>query len=351
MIIILQTYLNISCGITRIIELLLKNSTYSSEMIVLTYGGDNTKLLSSKGIQSYDNAFRLYLGLIKLLFSSKRNKVVVHSFHRSFDFFSFLLKKIFSRISTITSAQSKVWGKKIFSYKADLIIACSNAIKSHLINYFGTNQDKISVIYNFIDPQLIENSLDTKETIKIEGTKGRLIIGFVGRFDKEEKGIDILLKSFIKIFERNNDAALFFIGSGKDENIISKYKNTYDLPIYKVQAQDNVYTYLNKIDILVLPSRVEPFGIVIIEAGYMKKPVIASNVDGIPEIIDDGINGLLFTPEDHVDLSNKIISLINDKDKAKILGEKLHQKVINNFTADVIVPQYEKLYSSILGKK
>lgn len=350
MIIILQTYLNISCGITRIIELLLKNSTYSSEIIVLTYGGDNTNLLSDKRVQTYGNAFKLYLGLIKLLFSNRRSKVVVHSFHRSFDFFSFLLKKNFPRISTITSAQSNVRGKKIFSYKADLIIACSNTTKNHLINYFGTNSDKISVIYNFIDPQLIENSLDTKETIKIEGMKGRLIIGFIGRFDKEEKGIDILLKSFVKIFERNNDVALFFIGSGKDENILSKYKKKYELPIHIVNSQSNVYKYLNEIDILVLPSRIEPFGIVIIEAGYMKKPVIASNVDGIPEIIDDGINGLLFTPEDHVELSNKIISLINDKDKAKKLAERLHQKVINNFTAEKIIPQYDDLYKSVLMK-
>jgi len=348
MIIILQTYLNISCGITRTIELLMKNSTYSSKMIVLTYGGDNTKLLSNRRVQTYDTAFRLYLVVIKLLFSNKRNKVVVHSFHRSFDFLSFLLRKIFSRISAITSAQSRVRGKKIFSIKADLIIACSNAIKDHLINYFGTNRDKIRVIYNFIDPQLIEYSLDIKETIKIESTKGKLIIGFFGRFDKEEKGIDILLKSFIKIFEKNNDVVLLFIGNGKDENIISKYKNKYELPIHIVHSQNNVYKYLNEIDILVLPSRVEPFGIVLIEAGYMKKPVIASNVDGIPEIIDDGINGLLFTPEDPVDLSNKIITLINDKDKAKILGERLHQKVINNFTAEKIIPQYDDLYKSVL---
>lgn len=348
MIIILQTYLNVSCGITRTIELLMRNSTYSSKMILLTYGGDNANLLSNRRVQTYDNAFKLYLGLIKLFFSNKRNKVIVHSFNRSFDLFSFLFKKIFSRISTVTSAQSKVKGRKIFSYKADLIIACSNAIKNHLINYFGTNSNKISVIHNFIDSQLIEYSLDIKESIKIESTKGKLIIGFVGRFDKEEKGIDILLKSFIRIFEKNIDVVLLFIGNGKDEYIISNYKNTYKLPIHIVHVQDNVYKYLNEIDILVLPSRIEPFGIVIIEAGYLKKPVMASNVDGIPEIIDDGVDGLLFTPEDPVDLSNKIITLINDKDKAKILGERLHQKVINNFTAEKIIPQYDNLYKSVL---
>ncbi len=341
-----------ACGITKIISLLLKSNIISYTKAVWAVGGDNYELVRTYKKQVFIQRNTLLFFVKLFLFLRKRDdKIILHSFHRKFDLVAYLLKKIFPQIITVTSVQSKTTGYKFLSYKADYLLACSNAIKSHLINYFGTNQDKISVIYNFIDPQLIENSLDTKETIKIEGTKGRLIIGFVGRFDKEEKGIDILLKSFIKIFERNNDAALFFIGSGKDENIISKYKNTYDLPIYKVQAQDNVYTYLNKIDILVLPSRIEPFGIVIIEAGYMKKPVIASNVDGIPEIIDDGINGLLFAPEDHEDLSNKIISLINDKDKAKILGEKLHQKVINNFTSDVMVPQYEKLYSSILGKK
>lgn len=94
----------------------------------------------------------------------------------------------------------------------------------------------------------------------------------------------------------------------------------------------------------VLPSRIESFGMVILEAGLMKKTVIASNVDGIPEIIDDGKNGLLFESGNSIDLGNKILKIIDDKKLANQLAENLNKKVLQQFTVQKIMPEYERLY-------
>lgn len=351
MIIVLQTYLNISCGITRTIQLLLKNSSSKLNMFVMTYGGDNTSVLSCRRVKSYNNFLSLHLSLFKTLLACKNDQIIIHSFHRSFDFSAFILKIIFPRIKTLTSVQSKVFGKRIFSYKSDLIITCSHAIKNHLVDYFQISSSRVKVIYNFIDPKHIENCLNENDEIKIENGTNKLIIGFIGRFDIKEKGIDVLLNAFKHIYSQDNNLSLIFVGSGKDEDLINRYKFVHTLPITIIPEQTNVYKYYNLIDFLVLPSRREPFGIVIIEAGYMKKLVIASKVDGIPEIIEDGVNGLLFENENHLQLAEKILFLKNNKEVAQRLADENYKKVTSSFLAEHKVPEYQREYLSLVQNK
>ena len=88
-------------------------------------------------------------------------------------------------------------------------------------------------------------------------------------------------------------------------------------------SQENIYDFFNIFDIVIMPSRVEPFGIVAVEAGMMKKPLIASDVDGLKGIIDNGINGYLF-PSENVEALKAILSVLikNSKLRNKF-GRKL----------------------------
>lgn len=350
MIIFLQPKLNIVCGITKTIELLLSNLGKSNGLIVICFGGDNHKLFRnySKNIKIVKSILGVLLVIIKETRWSSNEKIILHSFHRSFDLLAALISKLSNKFVSITSVQSKVTSNKIVSYKSKQIVACSNAIKSHLVHCFGISPNRIDVVYNFIDTQLIDDSLRKKEINKIVGLNGQLVIGFVGRFDIKEKGIDILLKSFMKIHAKNKNVALLFIGSGKDEHIIIDYKNKYKLPIIIIHSQENVYSYFEKLDILVLPSRVEPFGIVLIEAGYMKKAVIASDVDGISEIIHNGQNGLIFPSGDVRSLTSKLEYISDNRNIALDLADKLHNDVKERFTSEIIIPQYVKLYNRLI---
>ncbi len=102
--------------------------------------------------------------------------------------------------------------------------------------------------------------------------------------------------------------------------------------------------FLNKIDIFVLPSKWEGFGIVLLEAGAGKLPVIASNVDGIKEIVCDKRNGLLFESANAQDLASKIKELINSKNKRKNLSEQLYRDVRLKFNIERMVRKYEQIY-------
>jgi glycosyltransferase involved in cell wall biosynthesis len=344
-------YLN---GVTTFIKFLILNNTTNKYFIASNYITDGDKSIQDQNISKQylsRGTFQFIRNIKQVVNICKKNKIdIIHSHHRYYDLLAYIVSKIYP-VKTITTVHSKVYGKKILSYKAEKIVVVGKNIKQHLIQYFGVDENKISVINNFIDPIQIKISKSKEEVKKELQVKENYIVGYVGRFDIAEKGIDILIKAIPLLIEKEKDIIFVFIGDGKDKKYLVNNTRKFKGNIRIIETKKDIYNYMQVFDQIILPSRIDPFPLVMLEAAYMKIPFIGGNVDGISEFINDGINGLLFAPEDHVDLSNKIISLINDKDKAKILGERLHQKVINNFTSDVIVPQYEKLYSSILGKK
>jgi glycosyltransferase involved in cell wall biosynthesis len=90
--------------------------------------------------------------------------------------------------------------------------------------------------------------------------------------------------------------------------------------------------YYQKSNVLVLPSLSESFGMVLLEAMACKKPVIGSNVGGIPYVIDNDQNGLLVPPKDPQALADAIIKILTNPQLAKKMGEEGYEKVMKNFT-------------------
>lgn len=255
----------------------------------------------------------------------------------------------FIKLKSITSAHSKVNGKKIISYKADKLIACSNNLKKYLIDNFRLPENRIEVIYNFVDPgKLIIkiNKKELKSQLKIDLED--YVIGFIGRINDKEKGINVLLRALNLIEKNNSQIHLLVIGDGEDKKEAEKYCFTNNIKATLLSSKENIFDYYNLMDVIVLPSRVEAFGLVVIEAGLIQKPFIGSNIDGIDEIVQHGNDGLLFESGNSEDLKNKIITLINNKRLADSLATNLNKKVLDSFTIDKIIPQYEKLYQRIL---
>ena len=351
----LQTELNLACGITRTISHIIKNSDPLFEHHIIAFGGDGLSRLENINFKpiilnhnrsSLLGTFKIFLFLHRYC---KKNSIrIIHSHHRYFDLLASLLA-IIIKIKTVTSVQSKVYSKSFFSYKADLLIACSNTIKTHLIKNFNIQENRIKVIYNSVDPAIAKINFD-KEKLKSQLgiSSNDFIIGFVGRINYKEKGIDVLLEAFNLLSKSNLQTHLLIIGDGSDYKKVEKYCNNNKLKVTLLSSKENIFDFYNLMDVVVLPSIIEPFGIVVVEAGLMKKAFIGSNVDGIPELIVHEENGLLFESGIVEDLKNQIIKIIKD-DKLRIkLAGNLNKKVMESFTVDKIIPQYEKLYKEIM---
>lgn len=350
----LQPHLNISCGVTKSIFLLAKYCNSSITHFVLTFTNNAQSRFDKLNIQpiilkEFFLPFRLFFNLLTLYKICKKYKIdILHSHHRYFDLLAFFVSK-FINVRTITTVHSKVTGRRWLSYKSDKIIAVAENIRKHLIHTFPINGNNIKVIYNFIDPEEFNTKSGTHNLKSEMGLpEDSFVIGFIGRIDFEEKGIDILLKAFKNVSMKREDSYLLLIGEGKDYEKTKQQIESGNLKAILINEVTDIKSFYDLIDLFVLPSRIDPFPMVMLEAGLMKRPFVGSNVDGIRELIDDMRNGLLFKSNNQVDLESKMIKSIDDKSLILRLGENLHIDVCKNFNAKVLNRKYEDIYRNLM---
>lgn len=229
--------------------------------------------------------------------------------------------------------------KQLFKYN-DQYIAVSNSLKDYLVKR-GLDKNKVDVVYHAV--------VNLEDEIYKEHNKNNLItIGSVGRLEKV-KGYDILLKSIEQLKSNNIKFKCLLIGDGSELDNLMKMSKELDIEEYIefLGYKNDVYNYMDKIDIYIQPSRQESFGISIIEAMNKVKPVIASKVGGVAEIIENQKNGLLFTSLNHEELSDKIEYLINDENIRKALAIEGKNSVKNRFSMAMFINNLEKIYQKM----
>ena len=170
---------------------------------------------------------------------------------------------------------------------------------------------------------------------------------FLGRICKD-KGIDELLEAVARIHETGRDVKLYVGGIFEDQEYKEKIAKLGEFVkhIGWVSGADKE-KYLNECGILVLPSYYEGFPVSIIEAMLRRSAVVASCVGGIPDIIDDGVNGLLVPVKDAVALQEGLTKVIDDNDLAKELGRNGQKKVLENYSVEENIKRLMEIYSKL----
>ena len=350
-----------------------KKSNYSH----LIFTNNNVDKEYSKYIEipilKLNNPFNLIFFCFHLL----SNKSIIHFYNNISSKKIFYLLRFIKANNIIFHERGNAWNqtndrKGIYlknSKKADLIICNSIASKKILTKKFGVDPSKIRIVYNGVIDQIPRDNENFK--------KANFTVGYLGRLDTN-KGVNIFINAAKKLKKYN----FIIAGEGPLKNfVISNSNEVSNLNfvgrIYKV------YEFLSSLDILVVPSIREPYGNVIVEAGAVRTPVIASYIDGIQEIIDDNISGRLIIPTDNLDqeitkinkvlpypesvinnlgeidnakqinldiLVDEIDSLLNDKDSQKKYADNLFHKVTNINTISEYSKSLEKVYKEILEK-
>jgi len=179
-------------------------------------------------------------------------------------------------------------------------------------------KEKRGLDFEFMYAPLDTSKFDEIRSVsKVEGQ-----VAYIGR-DSHEKGIDILRKIESKI----------------------NGKVVYCTNVSWKEAM----TVLKASSLLVIPSRMESIPQVIKEAFYLKVLIVATNVGGIPELIQDNVNGLLVTPENPEQLLETINKLLGDREAAKRFSEAGYDFVIKNLTWEVLLPKYIKFYEDLVN--
>jgi glycogen(starch) synthase len=226
--------------------------------------------------------------------------------------------------------------------QADRVIGCSQAILRRGIEFAPESAPRSSVVYNGIDPPLtVINPLATDPPVLL----------CVGRLELE-KGIDIALQAFAEVERSLPGTRFLIVGDGDDRAALEH--QAAELGLAGVEflgwsAPDAVAEVMNQATAVVMPSRADSFPLTALEASMMQRPVIASRVGGLPEIILDGETGLLVEPEHPGELAKAIFRLLGDPEQATRMGKAARERVTTCFSWSGHVDAYDRVYRELGG--
>lgn len=245
----------------------------------------------------------------------------------------------------------------------DRLIAVSRAIVRKL-ELEGRQGPAVELIYNGVDLSVYDRTEACCTLPEEYGfAAGSPLVGCVARLEPE-KGHPTLLEAWPLVLERVPQARLLIVGEGSRREALEEQAMALGLmgadcagdhcvgtrgarPGAKVVftgRRDDVPSVTAALDVAVLPSYREALGLVVLEAMALGRPVVASSVGGIPEMIDDGLTGLLVPPHDAAALAAAIVRLLTDHPLADTLARRGHDLVHERFCIQLMVRAIEQIY-------
>jgi len=287
--------------------------------------------------------FVIYLALIIFRLTKKWKIDIIHA-HDYLNGVAAAISSIFSKkpvivtfhlpIQNTTWISGKIkpsivieWPLKIFFIlKCSLIICVSEYTKKESLKLFKYNNNKFIVIRNWVPPDT-SVMLDNQSTIHVNYSLFKNYILTVGRLSEAHKRFSLAILALRLLRDKGYDINLVIVGGGGPD------KDYYIRLSKKLEVMDNVFLLTNipedqlkhlyrNSEIFILPSLYEGLPLVLIEALKFSKPIIATNVGGVPEIIKDGYNGFLVPPDDVKKLVQKIEVLLNNPSLKELFGKR-----------------------------
>jgi len=229
---------------------------------------------------------------------------------------------------------------------ADAVTVVSNWLRDETYRQFKISRD-LEVIYNFIDPERHEG--EPCPCIPSCSSRSEKTLMHISNF-RPVKRIRDVIDVFARVHAEVN-SRLILIGDGPEMPIARETAEDHGVldRIKFVGVVDQVAPLLNKADLFLLPSSTESFGLVALEAMASGVPVIASDVGGIPEVVDHGTTGFLAPCRDTEEMAAHAISLLKDEELRCQFGLAARARAREMFNYESIVPQYEKMYQRLVG--
>lgn len=239
--------------------------------------------------------------------------------------------------------------EKVAAPFCDKIICISDAEKQSALDKKICREDKLQVIVSGVDIEAYENGVHgTVKRKDLNIPEDAFVVGMVGRISPQ-KAPDVFIKMAKHVKDKVSNAHFIIVGNGDQEAEIKKYAKDNDFlnSLHITGWVDNPMSYVELFDVACLLSRWEGFGLVLPEYMMARKPIVASRVDAIPNIICDGENGLLVEMDDVVGASAAVLKLyLNNNLKSKLIDEGL-ETVHKKFDVQRMTRETEKLFEEV----
>ncbi len=256
-------------------------------------------------------------------------------------------------ITTCHSTYSVHLGSRVMSL-GDHMIAVSRFVERHIRDNFGTPPDKIDVVYNGVSPAIYDQQRSATLNEKYRHLLGiaphEKVVGMVASLTPR-KGYLHFINSAARLLRDFPDTKFLAVGGGPQKDELEarvRELNLTDRFIF-LGVRSDVSDLLSLFDVFVLASSSEGLPYVILEAMCMKRPVVTTDVGGIPEAIAHRRNGMLVKPRDEEALASSILEVLADPPLATRLGEAAHQTISTAFNVSTMVDDTEAIYNKLLG--
>jgi N-acetyl-alpha-D-glucosaminyl L-malate synthase BshA len=226
--------------------------------------------------------------------------------------------------------------------QSDAVTAVSEYLRQRTINEFQIERD-VKVVPNFVNCNVYVPSKDAAFRRKFAG-EGVPILTHISNF-RPVKRVEDVVGIFALVRQRLN-ARLLMVGDGPDRPKAEWLARTHGVAddVIFVGKQNDMSQFLAVSDVLLLPSELESFGLVALEAMACEVPVIATQVGGIPEVVRDGIDGFLYKVGDIKAMANGVTSILTNPSMRERMGKSARDHATQEFCASKIVLRYEDLY-------
>jgi glycosyltransferase involved in cell wall biosynthesis len=248
----------------------------------------------------------------------------------------------------------RIFEKRLMK-RSDALIAVSKYTVDELTQLYGINKKKVHVIYNGVDINLFKPRPNRAELRKEFGLDEKeKIVLFVGRL-YHRKGLETLLRSVSPVLKEYGNVKFVISGTGfkeKEEslrNLAKELNIENNVKFLGYVPDDKLPNLYSASDIFVLPAIYENFPFAILEAQSSGLPVISTKVGGIPEFLVDKQNGFLIDPGNPEQLTQRVLTLLQDPELAKKMGTRGRALIEENLDWRLITGQVIGLYHKLLG--
>jgi spore coat protein SA len=235
------------------------------------------------------------------------------------------------------------------------VLSVCNFVSSDLTRYYGINSGSIRTVYNGVDEKLFR-LLDEREP-SYPALAGKKIVLFVGHFGVR-KGVIHVIRAMKQIKKEIRDAHLLCIGglpnwlkeSGYWDQLIHEINSnglSEDVTLMDAIPNQKLVHAYSWASVFVLPSYQEALPKVVLEAMSCSRPIVSTNQGGIPEMIEDGKNGILVEYGAVTALADAIVNLLNDEGRSQKMGRLNRSKVEEMFTWTKVAERIGKAYDEV----
>jgi N-acetyl-alpha-D-glucosaminyl L-malate synthase BshA len=245
-------------------------------------------------------------------------------------------QRIFQRITRFGIRQS------------DGVTSVSQELKQRVLNTIDCGAQAIEVIPNFVDTQRFKPGSNPERRAQLAAPDEKLVF-HVGNFREVKRPKDAL-RAFAAA-TREIKARLVMVGDGPELGATRELARELGIEsrVNFLGTYDAIWELLPQADLFFLPSEYESFGLSALEAMACGVPVVASNTGGVPEVVEDGVSGLLRTPGDVDSMAGAIKTLLSDDATRNRMGASARERAEGKFRREALLPVWEAYYERILS--